>query len=320
MAHGIAEKMKAAAIERFGGLDQLKVFDLPKPEPGPDEVLIRVRAAGVGIWDSLQRTGELAPDAPEFPMILGAECSGDVERIGANVTTLHDGQAVYSYFRGEQGAYAEYVAVKATMVAPKPASLSYTEAAAVPVDAITAHQALVDELKIKAGEWCFIAGGAGGVGSLAVQIAISLGAQVIVSARAENFAVLESFGVMRGNLIDYTQADLGQAVRDITGGHGADAALDAVGGESSKQTIQVVRDGGRLAELTTQELPETRGIKIFHVQSRPSAKRLAILGEMFDARVLKIHVGRVLTLVQAREAQEAVEEHRGMGKIVLKID
>ncbi|MBD5635174.1 MAG: NADP-dependent oxidoreductase, partial [Candidatus Eremiobacteraeota bacterium] len=278
------------------------------------------QAAGVGIWDSLQRRGELAPDAPEFPMILGAECSGDVERVGANVTALHDGQAIYSYVRGEQGAYAEYVVADAAMVALKPASLSYMEAAAVPVDAITAHQALIDELKIQAGEWVFVAGGAGGVGSLAVQIAINAGARLIVSARAENFEVLESFGVARDNLIDYTQADVVRAVRDITGGAGADAALDAVGGENSKQTIEAVRSGGRLAELTGQELPQGRDVTIVHVESAPSAKRLALLGDMFDAGTLKVHVGRVLSLGQAREAQAAVEEHRAGGKIVLRVE
>jgi NADPH2:quinone reductase len=320
MAHGIAEKMKAAAIERFGGLDELKVYDLPRPEPGPNEVSIRIHAAGVGIWDSLQRRGELAPDKPTFPMVLGAECAGEIERVGSSVTSLHDGQAVYSYFHGEQGAYAQYVTVDADMVAPKPKSLSYTEAAAVPVDALTAYQALIEELKLKAGEWCFIAGGAGGVGSLAVQIAINAGAQVITSARTENFEILESFGVARDRLIDYTQADVVKSVRSITGGLGADVALDAVGGESSKQTIQAVRQGGRLAELTGQELAPEREIAVIHVESKPSAKTLVTLGEMFDLGQVKVQVGRVFTLSHVREAQAAVETHAGAGKVVLRIE
>ncbi len=312
--------MKAVAIERFGGLDELKMFDLPRPEPEADEVLIRVRAAGVGIWDSLQRTGELPATDPHFPLVLGAECAGDIVAVGHAVTTLHEGEAVYSYFFGKQGAYAQFVAVKADAVALKPSRLSYVEAAAVPTDAITAHQSIVDALKVKAGEWCFVAGGAGGVGMMAVQLAENLGARVIASARAENFGFLESLGVQRANLIDYTQADVPQAVRDITGGAGADAAVDAAGGASAKVTIKAVRDGGRLAELTGEELTDERAIEISHIESEPSAARLDIIRELIEAGHLKVHVDRTFPLAHAREAQAAVEGHRGPGKIVLIVD
>jgi NADPH:quinone reductase-like Zn-dependent oxidoreductase len=320
MAHEEAEMMKAAAIERFGRLDELKILELPRPKPGAGEVLIRVRAAGVGNWDILQRTGEFSSGHDEFPLILGAECAGDVERLGANVTSLGEGDAVYSYFHAKQGAYAQYVAVKAEMVARKPASLDYIEAGGVPVDAITAHQAIVDELNVQSDEWCFVAGGAGGVGSMAVQVAIALGARVIASAKAADFDILESFGVERANLIDYTQSDVAAAVRAITGGAGTDAALDAAGGESAKQTFKTVRDGGRVAELTGQELPQERGVKVIHIQSRPSAKRLTTLAGMFDAGELKVRVGRVFPLVEAREALAAVEQHLVAGKVVLRVD
>jgi NADPH:quinone reductase len=319
MTQATAEKMKAVAIERFGGLDQLKTFDLPKPEPKADEVLIRVRAAGVGIWDSAQRQGELAPDSPQFPLILGAECSGDVERLGSNVSMLKVGEPVYSYFTGKQGAYARYVAVKANMVARKPTSLSYNDAAGVPVDGITAHQSVVDDLKVKPGEWFFVAGGAGGVGSMAVQIAANMGAKVIASAKPEDFAMLESFGVMRDHLIDYTKSDVVGVVQNITGGKGADVALDAVGGKSAKQTIEAVRDGGRFAELTGQKTPAQRDIKVTDIESKPSAARLDALRELIDAGKLKIHIGQVFPLAQAREAQSAVERPHD-GKIVLSVD
>ncbi len=320
MTHATATKMKAAAIERFGGLDELKLLELPKPEPAAGEVLIRVRAAGVGVWDSMKRQGEFGAEHPHFPMILGQECSGDVEAAGSDVANLKARDAVYTYFYADQGAYAEYVAVKADVVAQKPASLSYVEAAAVPVDGITAHQAIVDELKVKSGEWVFVAGGAGGVGLLAVQIAKDLGAKVIASARAENFDLLESLGVKREHLIDYSHAEVVNAVREITGGTGVDAALDAVGGANAKQTVETVRDGGRFAELTGQEIPAQRGLKIVHVESQPSATRLDTLRALIDAGRLKVRVDKVFPLAQAREAQALVEAHHGPGKIVLSVD
>jgi len=320
MVQQTAQNMKAVAIGRFGGLVELKEYDLPKPEPAADEVLIRVRAAGVGIWDSKQRTGTFLAEMAEFPLILGEECAGDIERVGGSVTTLRENDAVYTYFVAKHGAYAQYVAVKASYVARKPASLSYLEAAAVPVVGITAHQAIVDEIKLKPNEWIFVAGGAGGVGSFAVQIATRLGGRVIASALAEDFAYLESLGVARANLIDYAQSDVVAAVRAITNGTGTDAAIDAAGGENWKQTIAAVKDGGRMAQLTGQPVSTDRKVTILNVLSKPSAKRLDILREMFDAGQLKVRVEKSFPLARASEAQQAVEHHHRPGEIVLSVN
>jgi NADPH:quinone reductase-like Zn-dependent oxidoreductase len=316
----LADQMKAIAIERFGGLDELKECDLPKPQPRADEVLIRVRAAGVGIWDSKQRTGTFLAEMAEFPLILGEQCAGDVERVGSSVTTLHENDAVYTYFVAKHGSYAQYVAVKAVFVARKPARLSYLEASAVPVVGITAHQSIVDEIKLKPNEWIFVAGGAGGVGGFAVQIATGIGARVIASALAEDFPYLESLGLDRANLIDYTQSDVVAAVRSITNGAGVDAALDAAAGDSWKQTIQAVKDGGRLAQLTGQPVTSDRKVSILNVLSKPSAERLDVLREMFDAGQLKVHVEKSFPLAQAREAQQTVEHHHRPGEIVLNVN
>jgi NADPH:quinone reductase-like Zn-dependent oxidoreductase len=320
MAKQLMDKMKAVAIGRFGGLIELKEYDLPRPEPAADEVLIRVRAAGVGIWDSKQRAGDFLAELAEFPLVLGEECAGDVERVGSRVTTLSKDDAVFTYFVAKQGSYAQYVAVKADYVARKPAGLSYLEAAAVPVVGITAHQAIVDEIKLQPNEWIFIAGGAGGVGSFAVQVATTIGARVIASAQSEDFGYLESLGVPRANLIDYTQSDVVAAVRSITNGAGVDAALDAVGGENWKQTIQTVKDGGRLAQLTGKEVPSDGKVSVLTILSKPSAKRLDTLREMFDADQLKVHVEKSFPLAQASEAQQAVEHHHRPGEIVLSVN
>ncbi len=139
MAQATAEKMRAIAFGRLGGLDELKIYDLPKPEPAAGEVLIRVRGAGVGIWDNQQREGGGSTDALQFPHIPGLECAGDIEQCGEGVTSLHDKDAVYTYFYGKQGAYAQYVTVNADAVALKPTSLSYVEAASVPVSSCMAN-------------------------------------------------------------------------------------------------------------------------------------------------------------------------------------
>jgi NADPH:quinone reductase-like Zn-dependent oxidoreductase len=143
---------------------------------------------------------------------------------------------------------------------------------------------------------------------------------VIASAVAEDFPYLESLGVARANLIDYTQSDVAAAVRAITDGNGADAALDAVGGESSKQTIRAVKDGGRIAELTGEDLPGAGTITVLHVNSEPSAQRLDILRDMFDAGQLKMHIDRSFPLAHARDAQEAVAQHHRPGEIVLSVN
>jgi NADPH:quinone reductase-like Zn-dependent oxidoreductase len=319
MAQATAEKMRAVAFGQPGGPDELKLYDLPKPEPAAGEVLIRVRGAGVGIWDTEQRPSDGSNAAP-FPVVPGLECAGDIERLGEGVTSLRDKDAVYTYFYGKQGAYAQYVAVKAEFVALKPTSMSYLEAASVPVVAVTAHQALLDDLKLQSGEWVYVAGGAGGVGTMAVQIAGVIGAHVIASARAVDFDYLESLGVLRANLIDFERSDIVKAVHDLTGGKGADAALDAVGGDSSKTTIRAVKDGGRITELTGADLPQERKITIVHTHSQPSAKRLDTLRAMFDAGQLKVHVSKSFPLEHARAAQEAVQQRHGPGEIVISVD
>jgi NADPH:quinone reductase-like Zn-dependent oxidoreductase len=314
-----ATTMKAVAIGRFGELDELQQYDLPKPEPAESEVLIRVHAAGVGIWDSKQRRGMYLAENAEFPLILGEECAGDIERVGSSVTTLREGEAVYTYFVAKHGSYAQYVAVQAADVARKPARLSYLEAAAVPVVGITAHESIVDEIKLEPNEWLFVAGAAGGVGSFAVQLAIGIGARVIASALTEDFAYLESLGVARANLIDYTRDDVIAAVRSITNGSGVDAALDAAGGENWKLTIQAVRDGGRLAQLTGQPVEHDGKVSVLTVRSKPSAARLDILSEMIDAGRLTVRIDASFPLAQASEAQHAVERHHHPGAIVLSV-
>jgi NADPH:quinone reductase-like Zn-dependent oxidoreductase len=312
--------MQAIAIDSYGGLNKLQLRDLPLPEPQIGEVRIHVRAAGVGIWDALQRRGVFPPQHERFPMVVGAECSGTIDAIGAGVDRpLHEGDEVYTYFYGDQGAYAEFVCVKAADVALKPKNLSFIEAAAIPVDGITAHQALVDELHLASGETVLIAGASGGVGTLAVQIAAKvLGAHVIATASTRNLDYVRKLGA--ADAVDYTAGDVVAAIKAFAP-TGVDAALDCVGrGNNAKMTIAAVRDGGRLAELVGEDIPAERDIVIVHVESMPSAKRLDALRTLFEDGTLHVEIAETFPLAAARSAQEAVETRHTRGKIVLVVN
>jgi NADPH:quinone reductase-like Zn-dependent oxidoreductase len=253
-------------------------------------------------------------------MVIGAECAGTIDAIGDGVNgPLHEGDEVYSYFWGEQGAYAQYVCVKADVVALKPKNLTFIEAAAIPVDGITAHQALVDELHVDAGQTVLVAGGSGGVGTLAIQIAAkALNARVIATAGKANLDYVRGLGAF--DVIDYTAGDFAAAVRESVP-HGVDAALDCVGqNENAKKTIAAVRDGGRLAELVGEDVPKQRGVTVAHINSAPSAKRLDTLRELFEAGTLRVEIAETFPLAQARSAQEKIEQRHTRGKIVLVVD
>jgi NADPH:quinone reductase-like Zn-dependent oxidoreductase len=171
--------MQAITVSEFGGPEVLRVGEAAMPEPGPEEVLVRVLAAGVGPWDvSLRRGGRSGP----LPYIPGAEFAGFVEGGAAAEAGFDDGAPVYGY-PGLTGCYAQYVKCPVEQLAPLPAGLSVTEGAAVPVDALTAEQGLTDVLAVGAGDWVLITAGAGGLGHFAVQIARLLGATVVATAR-----------------------------------------------------------------------------------------------------------------------------------------
>lgn len=172
--------MIAAVIEGFGGRDRLKLMDIPRPAFGEDEVLIRVKAAGVGLWDVKVREGTIFEDVA-FPLVLGWECSGVIEEAGSEVEDLAPGDEVLAYALS-RGALAEYVACPASVVARKPASLGFEEAAALPVVGTAAHQVVTEDLHLRARETVLITAASGGAGHVAVQLAARLGSHVIATA------------------------------------------------------------------------------------------------------------------------------------------
>lgn len=309
------QSMRVVAITAFGGPERLTLMEMPKPVPGPGEVLIRVQATGVGLWDVKVRRGQVG-ERP-FPLVLGWESAGTIERVGTNVTGFAMGEAVYGYVR-QVGHYAEYVAAPASLVARRPNTIDATHAAAIPISGLTAHQAITEDLGLRAGETVLITAAAGGTGTLAVQIATSLGAYVIATASARNHHYLRELGAQE--VIDYTATDFVQAVR-VAHPAGVDAVLDCVGGETTRRSLGALRDGGHLAHLTeAAALPLSRGITARPVYGRPDAHRLAVLTRMVDAGQLSVHLDRTLPLEEARQVHELVEAGHMRGKIVLAIN
>ena len=304
--------MRAIAIEGFGGRERLKLVDLPIPEPGPDDVLVRVRAAGVGPWDAKTREGLFGKRS--FPHVLGFEASGIVEGAGENVADLREGDEVYLY---GGGSYAEYVVASAKKVARKPASLSFEEAAGVPVTASTAYQGIVEEIGLKERETGLIAGTAGGVGTMAVQTAASLGARVLGTASPRNHDYLRSLGA--DEAIDY-RGDWVAAARTIVP-RGVDAVFDCVGGETFRRSFEAVRDGGRVVTIVAfgEEVEPGRGITHHVFSARAERRKLEKLSEMFDTGELRVEIDNMLPLEEAAKAHKRVEAGHTRGRIVLSV-
>ena len=310
--------MRAIAVNRWGGRDALELLDVERPPVAPDGVLIRVRAASVNPVDYKVREGALAGAFPfHFPVILGWDAAGVVEEVGPAVTWFRPGDPVYGYCRRhdlEYGTYAEFTTVPEGFLAHMPEELSFEEAAALPLAALVAHQSL-ELLGLRGGEHLFLTGGAGGVGHIAIQLAIARGARVIATASPSNHDFLRELGA---EPLDYHDEAVPRFVRELTEGGGADAAFDLFGGDAQEQAFAALRPGGRLVSIAT---PPT---KREHVESgyvfvRPSGFDL---GEHITPLVhdgLRPHISATFALEDAAAAHERIEAGNVRGKLVLKV-
>src|SRR6516225_5442264 len=235
--------MKAAFIERHGGPEVLKYGDMPDPVARAGDVVVDIVAASVNGADWKVRAGKSGQLA-HFPYILGRDFSGVISAVGAGVTDLHVGDEVFGVCdTGQEGAYAEKIAIKAAIVAKKTDRLSHVDAAALALAGLTAICTVEDTLKLKAGETILIQGGAGGVASFAIQLAKHLGARVITTASAANHDYLRRIGA--DEIIDYNAVDFTKAVKNC------DAVFDTVGGDVAQRSFQVLRSGGRAAFIAS---------------------------------------------------------------------
>jgi len=306
--------MKAVVAHEYGPPEVLKLEEAPRPEPSEDEALVRVIASSVNPADPLTLNGKYAREfGTHLPLIPGYDIAGVVEKTGANVTKLKVGDAVYGY-PTFGGGWADYVTVKQGEVAAKPKSLNFVEAAAVPMGALTAWQALVDIAKLQPGQTVLIHGGSGGVGSFAIQIAKARGARIIATASTANQDLLKQLGA--DVAVDYTKTKFEDVAKDV------DAVLDPVGKETLARSYGVVKKGGIVMSLVARPDPvelEERGIRGAGISVHPDSEDLAEIAQLIDSGKLKPVVTQVLPLSEAIAAQQQAATHHTRGKVVLRI-
>jgi NADPH:quinone reductase-like Zn-dependent oxidoreductase len=311
--------MRAVAIRDWGGRDAVELLELDPPPVAPDGVLVRVRAAAFNPVDVGIREGRLTGAFPAtLPVILGWDAAGVVERVGPAVTWFRPGDEVYGYCRRHNlqfGTFAEYTTVPEGYLAPKPPSLSFEEAAALPLCALTAHQSL-EALGLRGGETLYLDGGAGGVGHLAIQLAIARGARVIATASGRNQDFLRELGA---EPVDYTLGDVSARVHELAADNGTDAAFDLFGGDAQELAFSVLRRGGRIVSIK-QPPPRRDGFETHYVFVRPSGYDLAEMNDLIADGRLRPHVERTYSMGEAASAFEHLEDGHVRGKLVLRID
>ena len=308
--------MKAVVIHEYGGAEVLKYEDVPQPEPKQDQLRIRVIAAGVNPVDGMIRSGMLDKEGRRtFPIILGGDISGVVEKVGSEITRFKPGDPVFAYVSlDNSGGYAQYALVTEREAAPKPRSLIYVEAAAVPIVALTAWQALIDTAKLKAGQTVLIHGGSGGVGSFAIQIAKAHGAKVIATASTANQELLKQLGA--DVVIDYTKQNFENIAKDV------DVVLDSIGKDTLARSYGVMKKGGIIVSLVARPDPAElakHGIRGEALSVDPNSDELSEIGKLIDEKKINVIVSQTFPLSEARKAQEQVATGHTRGKIVLKV-
>jgi len=304
--------MKAIRLHVRGGPEAFAYEEAPRPRPGEAEVLVRVHAAGVIhtelSWSTTSTTqsGEPRP----LPVIPGHEFSGEIAALGPEVRDVHVGDLVYGlndWYR--DGTSAEYCVARVSDLADKPTSIDHIHAAATPISALTAWQALVERAGLVAGQRVLIHGAAGGVGNLAVQLAHSRGARVTATASAANLEFVRSLGAEE--VIDYRAQRFEDVVRDV------DVVFDTVGGETLEKSWGVLKPGGRLVTVAASgEQTTDERIRAAYFIVEPSRTQLEEIARLIDAGALRPVVGAVFPLAEARQAYESKP---GRGKVVLRV-
>ncbi|RQX12232.1 NADPH:quinone oxidoreductase [Micromonospora ureilytica] len=321
--------MRAITIPEPGGPDALVWAEVPDPEPGPDEVIVDVRAAGVNRADLLQRQGHYPPP-PGAPAYPGLECSGVITVVGAEVAGWAVGQQVCALLAG--GGYAERVAVPAGQLLPVPAC-DPVDAAALPEVACTVWSNLVQVARLGAGETLLVHGAGSGIGTFAVQFGAALGVTVLTTAREAKHARLRELGA--AHMIDYREQDFVEEVRRVTDGRGVDVVLDIMGGSYLGRNVSALANGGRLVVIGMQGgrkaeldlgalLAKRASLTATSLRSRPLAEKAEIVQGVRDEVWPLVEAGRIrpivdqrLPMTEAAEAHRRVESHDHFGKVLL---
>jgi NADPH:quinone reductase-like Zn-dependent oxidoreductase len=331
--------MRAYVLEYYGGPEGARLADVPPPVPGPRDILVVVRAAGLNPVDFKFRQGKLrAILRPRLPFVMGNELAGEVIAAGSDVKRFRAGDRVFARVAKDRaGAFAEQACLDEVHAAHMPRDLDFTDAAAVPLAGLTALQALRDELGVKPGQRVFISGGAGGVGTFAIQIAKSLGAHVTTTASQRGEALVRSLGC--DEVIDYTSESISSAGRRF------DAGFDLIGGETLEQMFEIMKPGSRIVSIAAVPEPQTAirdlggrralsaifwlisygirsrarraGIGYRYLFMHPSGSDLAQLAELIKQGKLKVVVDKTYPFANISDALAYLESGRAKGKVVV---
>lgn len=326
--------MKANVVIKAGGPEVFELREVAKPEPGLNEVLVQVCACGVNPVDYKIRKG-LVGGPHTYPLILGYDVSGIVEAVGEGVTDPKPGDAVYYCSPIDiPGAYAAYHTVNHRLVAPKPNGLSHPEAASIPLVGLTVWESLFDRGGIRIGETILIHAGAGGTGSMGIQLARWAGLTIITTTRRENEPFVRELGA--DDVIDYRQTGFVDAVQSLTDGRGVDIVLDTVGGETLARSFEAVSRDGRVVSIVETEepinlMPLFMRNASFHYEFMAlemnsgkgfDRKRtiLSHLSRLLETNAIRPVIGRTFPLSEAAAAHRWMETQHVQGKVVLTID
>jgi NADPH:quinone reductase-like Zn-dependent oxidoreductase len=308
--------MKAVIINKYGNEDILEYTDVERPEPKADEVLVKVHAAAVNPVDWKIRESGGERFGLELPIVLGGDIAGTIEQVGVDVKNFNQGDAVYgmTVSGGFSGGYAEYALAKADGIALKPNSISFEEAAAIPIGALTAWQSIFNLANLSSGQRILITGASGGVGSFAVQFAKAKGAYVIGTASGRNEEFVRSLGA--DEFVDYTAQPFEEVVKNV------DVVFDTVGGDTQERAFQTLKKGGFLA--TSAGMPSAEKAKQFSVEAefvfcKPNAGQLAEINNLIEDGKVKIHIETILPLTEVKKAHQLSQSGRTRGKIVLQV-
>ncbi len=307
--------MKTQRFHAFGGPAVLKMEDLPRPELGEEELLVKVMAAGVNPVDYKIREGKYpAVKADQLPYVPGREIAGVVEACGGLVDEWKEGDAIFAMLGIEHGGYAEYAIVKDSEAAAKPHSLDFVAAASVPLAGLTAWQGLFRYGELKAGQRVLIHGGSGGVGHFAIQFAKVAGAYVITTVSTPHVDFVRGLGA--DQVIDYKAQRFEDVVKDV------DLVYDLIGGATQERSFEVLKRGGILVSTLTepsQEKARAKGVRAMRYTCKENAGELEEIGRLIDEGKVKPKVARTYALAEAPSAQDYVEQGHTEGKVVLKI-
>ena len=317
-------EMRAVAIDRFGGPEVLSARDIPAPEPKPDQILVRVESAGIGVWDVAECEGRLAKMfgiEPKFPWVLGSEGAGKVVAAGERVRGFRNGDLVYGHIwmrtNPKMGFYAEYTALDSSDAWPIPPTSTAEQAGALLIDGVTALRGVDDALGLKQGETLMIFGASGGLGHLAIQLAKRLGVRVFaVASGSDGVALARRLGAEAA--VDGREGDVVDSAREFAP-HGFDAALITVGNEAAEKALPAMRDGGSVAYPWINQRPAPKApstVRLLGYNGNIDGAAVTKLNRMVEAGPFEVHLSKTFKLDQAAEAFQAVGSHH-LGRLAL---